>query len=37
VFTNTEELPKLLAAGIVSKLNQTAAVVSAKLLYSEEP
>ena len=37
VFTNTEELPKLLAADIVSKLNQTAAVVSAKLLYSEEP
>ena len=36
MFTNTEELPKLLAAGIVSKLNQTAAAVSAKLLYSEE-
>ena len=36
LFTNTEALPKLLAADIVSKLNQTAAVVSAKLLYCEE-
>lgn len=37
MFTNTEELPKLLAADIVSKLNRTAARISAKLLYSEEP
>jgi DNA-binding IclR family transcriptional regulator len=37
LFTNSEELPKLLEADIVSKLKQTAAVISAKLLYSEEP
>ena len=37
LFTNTEELPKLLAADIVSELKKTAARISAKLLYSEEP
>lgn len=37
LFTNTEELPKLLEADIVSKLKKTAAQISAKLLYSEEP
>lgn len=36
LFTTTEGLPKLLEAGIVSKLNKTAALISAKLLYSEE-
>lgn len=36
LFTTTERLPKLLAADIVSKLNQTAARISCKLLYSEE-
>ena len=36
LFTTTERLPKLLEADIVSKLNKTAARISAKLLYSEE-
>jgi IclR family KDG regulon transcriptional repressor len=36
LFTTTEGLPKLLEADIVSKLNKTAALISAKLLYSEE-
>jgi DNA-binding IclR family transcriptional regulator len=36
LFTNTEELPKLLEAGIVAKLKETATLISAKLLYSEE-
>lgn len=36
LFTTTEGLPKLLEAGIVSTLNKTAALISAKLLYSEE-
>ena len=36
LFTTTERLPKLLEADIVSTLNQTAARISAKLLYSEE-
>ena len=36
LFTNAEELPKLLEADIVSKLKKTAARISAKLLYSEE-
>ena len=36
LFTTTERLPKLLDADIVSTLNQTAARISAKLLYSEE-
>jgi DNA-binding IclR family transcriptional regulator len=36
LFTNTEELPKLLEADIISKLKKTAALISAKLLYSEE-
>lgn len=36
LFTNTEELPKLLEANIVAKLKETAAQISAKLLYSEE-
>ena len=36
LFTNTEELPKLLEADIVLKLKKTAALISAKLLYSEE-
>jgi DNA-binding IclR family transcriptional regulator len=37
LFTNNEELPKLLETDIVSKLKKTAAAISAKLLYSEEP
>jgi DNA-binding IclR family transcriptional regulator len=37
LFTTAEDLPGLLAAGIVLKLKQAAAAVSAKLLYSEEP
>ena len=36
LFTTTERLPELLETGIVSKLNKTAALISAKLLYSEE-
>jgi IclR family KDG regulon transcriptional repressor len=36
LFTTTERLPKLLEADIVSRLNKTAARISAKLLYSEE-
>jgi IclR family KDG regulon transcriptional repressor len=36
LFTTTERLPKLLEVDIVSTLNQTAARISAKLLYSEE-
>jgi len=36
LFTDNEELPKLLEADIVSKLRKTAALISAKLLYSEE-
>jgi IclR family transcriptional regulator, KDG regulon repressor len=36
LFTTTERLPNLLEADIVSKLNQTASQISAKLLYSEE-
>lgn len=37
LFTTTEKLPKLLGADIVSKLKMTAAEISKKLLYSEEP
>ncbi len=36
LFTTNEGLPKLLESDIVSKLNKTAALISAKLLYSEE-
>ena len=36
LFTNTEELPKLLEVDIVSKLKKAAALISTKLLYSEE-
>ena len=36
LFTNSAELPKLLEAGIVAKLKKTTALISAKLLYSEE-
>jgi DNA-binding IclR family transcriptional regulator len=36
LFTNTEELPKLLEANIISKLKKSAALISTKLLYSEE-
>ncbi len=36
LFTNTEELPKLLEADIIAKLKKTAALISTKLLYSEE-
>ncbi|MFH1953841.1 MAG: IclR family transcriptional regulator [Pseudomonadota bacterium] len=37
LFTTTEGLPKLLEADIVSTLKKTASLISAKLLYSEEP
>jgi DNA-binding IclR family transcriptional regulator len=36
LFTTTERLPQLLETDAISKLNQTAARISAKLLYSEE-
>jgi DNA-binding IclR family transcriptional regulator len=36
LFTNSEELPKLLDAAIVAKLKKTAKLISAKLLYTEE-
>jgi IclR family transcriptional regulator, KDG regulon repressor len=36
LFTTTERLPQLVETDSVSKLNQTAARISAKLLYSEE-
>ena len=37
LFTTTEALPKLLAADIISKLKEASNLISAKLLYSEEP
>ena len=37
LFTTTERLPKLLEADIVSELKETAGLISAKLLYSEDP
>lgn len=36
LFTTNEGLPKLLEADVVSKLGETAAMISAKLLFSEE-
>lgn len=36
LFTNTDRLPKLLGDGIISALKQTAALISAKLLYYSE-